>query len=179
MRFEEVLEEAGSFSKFQFLVLHLLCLPRVILPLNFLLHSFISGVPPHRCALPHLGDQPGDGVMALADQEKLTQNLPQEPDGSLSSCQVYGDPGLALNSSSNGTVRLACSNGWVYNRTQFYSTTATQVDPSQLFRMLLHLKGWHCYIHFTFVSYNHATVRLAQLNCGYCISQVGLDKDIC
>lgn len=132
MRFEEVLEDAGSFSKFQFLVLHLLCLPRVILPLNFLLHSFISGVPPHRCALPHLGDELSDGVMALVDQEKLAWNLPQEPDGSLSSCQVYSDSDLALNKSSNGTVRLACSNGWVYNRTQFYSTTATQVDRNYL-----------------------------------------------
>ncbi|XP_076137384.1 solute carrier family 22 member 7a [Alosa pseudoharengus] len=128
MRFEEVLEEVGSFSKFQFLVLHLLCLPRVILPLNFLLHSFISGVPPHHCALPHLGDEVSDGLMGLADQDALALNLPQDPDGSFSSCQVYGDPDLALNNRSNVTVRLTCPNGWVYNRTQFHSTTATQWD---------------------------------------------------
>lgn len=148
MRFEEVLEEVGSFSKYQFLVLHLLCLPRVILPLHFLLHSFISGVPPHRCALPHLGDELHHGQMALAGQDALTLNLPLDPGGSLSSCQVYGDPELAFYNRSNVTVRSACPNGWVYNRTEFSSTTATQVGPKGSVCFAFHCFEFTSLLHF-------------------------------
>ncbi|XP_036403098.1 solute carrier family 22 member 7-like [Megalops cyprinoides] len=125
MRFEEVLEEVGGFSRFQFLVLHLLCFPRVILPFHFLLHNFISGVPPHRCALPHLEDGG-----AFADAETLSLNIPQDPDGSLSSCRSFASPRLHPPSGnlSNVSDTVPCQHGWVYNRSQLLSTTATQWD---------------------------------------------------
>ncbi|KAG7492979.1 hypothetical protein MATL_G00019870 [Megalops atlanticus] len=128
MRFEEILAEVGGFNRFQFLVLHLLCLPRLIVALHFLLHNFISGVPPHHCALPHLEDGG-----ALADADTLSLSLPRNPDGSLSSCQAFASPHLNLSLSlgvlSNvSTATVPCQHGWVYNRSQFLSTTASQWD---------------------------------------------------
>lgn len=123
MRFEEILDDVGGFSKFQFLVLHLLCLPRVILPLHFLLHNFISATPPHHCSL--------SGVLTAssADRETLALRVPREADGSLSSCRVFTaqtDDGRANH--TNVTTTVPCQDGWVYDRSQFSSTTATQWD---------------------------------------------------
>ncbi|XP_070966240.1 solute carrier family 22 member 7a [Oncorhynchus clarkii lewisi] len=127
MRFEEVLGEVGGFSKFQFLVLHLLCLPRVILPLHFLLHNFISGVPPHHCAL----GIPGDGSETLADPMTLALRVPREADGSFSSCRAFSTLvtlDLGHSNYTNVSMSVPCQDGWVYDHSQFTSTTATQWD---------------------------------------------------
>ncbi|KAM6972480.1 solute carrier family 22 member 7a [Aplochiton taeniatus] len=104
MRFEEVLEEVGGFSRFQFRVLLLLCLPRVILPLHFLLHIFISATPPHHCYAPAPSDL----------------HIPRDKEG-YSSCRLYVNQ-------TNASVTLPCPNGWVYDHSQFTSTTATEWD---------------------------------------------------
>ncbi|XP_035035385.1 solute carrier family 22 member 7a [Hippoglossus stenolepis] len=119
MRFDEILDEVGGFSKFQFLVLFLLCLPRAILPLHFLLHNFISATPPHRCALGTLEDtNPAPEVLAL--------RIPHQDESSLSSCRVY-DPPLTFDL-SQGNRTAPCQHGWIYDRSQFSSTTATEWD---------------------------------------------------
>ncbi|XP_010896881.2 solute carrier family 22 member 7a [Esox lucius] len=125
MRFEEVLDQVGGFSKFQFLVLYLLCLPRVILPLHFLLHNFLSGVPPHHCAL----GKPGDEHQTLDDPEALALRVPREADGSFSSCRAF-NTSLTFDHANytNVSVSVPCQDGWVYDRSQFTSTTATQWD---------------------------------------------------
>ncbi|KAK1886848.1 Solute carrier family 22 member 7 [Dissostichus eleginoides] len=106
MRFEEILHEVGGFSRFQFLILFILCLPRFVLPLHFLLHNFVSATPPHHCALESL--------------------IPRQDDSSLSSCRGY-DPPLTFDFDTvNSTV--PCPHGWVYNQSQFSSTTATEWD---------------------------------------------------
>ncbi|CAL9701116.1 unnamed protein product [Knipowitschia caucasica] len=105
MRFEEVLEEVGGFHRFQVLVLSTLCLPRFILALHFLLHNFISAVPGHHCAPSETG--PG-----------LDLSLDQDYGESQGSCWVQGP---------NGSSQT-CPNGWIYNQSDFSSTTATEWD---------------------------------------------------
>lgn len=132
MRFEDVLQEIGGFNKFQFLVLYILWLPRVILPLHFLLHNFISGVPSHHCALPHL-----DGRYTEKDSESawiLAFGIPRNADGSYSSCKMYPIPldfnpngDLTLLYGNRSNVSVPCQHGWAYDRSQFTSTTATEV----------------------------------------------------
>uniref|UniRef100_UPI003AAE8FB3 solute carrier family 22 member 7a n=1 Tax=Centroberyx gerrardi TaxID=166262 RepID=UPI003AAE8FB3 len=119
MRFEEVLDDVGGFSKFQFLVLHILCLPRAILPLHFLLHNFISATPAHHCAL---GTQGGGGSLP-SDPEALDLRIPRRDDVSLGSCSVY----LPANR-TNASATAPCPHGWVYDQSQFSSTTATEWD---------------------------------------------------
>lgn len=107
MRFEDVLEVVGGFSRFQLLTLCILCLPRAILPLHFLLHNFVSATPPHWCASPE--------VTALP----LEVSPPPLQDRAVGSCPVY-----------NGNGSVSCTDGWTYDRSQFTSTTATEVDLS-------------------------------------------------
>ncbi|XP_070838869.1 solute carrier family 22 member 7a [Chaetodon trifascialis] len=122
MRFEEILDDVGGFSRFQFLLLSILCLPRAILPLHFLLHNFVSATPPHRCALESLEDS--EGVPPGSDAEAL--RIPLQGDGSFSSCRVYETPLTFDLDQTNSTV--PCSHGWIYDQSQFSSTTATEWD---------------------------------------------------
>ncbi|XP_051967545.1 solute carrier family 22 member 7a [Xyrauchen texanus] len=137
MSFEDILDEVGGFNKFQFVVLFILWLPRIILPMHFLLHNFISGVPPHRCALPYLEDRYAGGTEkdSPAVSPILSFSIPQNTDGSYSSCKMYplamdfdpnGDLSLLYGNRSN--VSVPCQYGWVYDHSQFTSTTATEWD---------------------------------------------------
>ncbi|KAF6718912.1 Solute carrier family 22 member 7 [Oryzias melastigma] len=124
MRFEEILDDVGGFSKFQFLLLIILCLPRAILPLHFLLHNFISATPPHRCSLGSPEDS--NGSSWEVDPEVLALRIPREEDGSFSSCRVFEAPLSSNLSRANGTV--ACQHGWTYDHTQLSSTTSSEWD---------------------------------------------------
>ncbi|XP_073529377.1 solute carrier family 22 member 7 [Phyllobates terribilis] len=127
MHFEDVLSEVGVFGKFQILSLMILCLPRVILPLHFLLHIFISAVPPHHCTIPDHRN-PGN----LSQEDLLLLNIPQEDDGSFSSCQMFSEPQLHVNRSEgvmmNESWLQSCNQGWDYECSTFSSTTVTQWD---------------------------------------------------
>ncbi|XP_063331745.1 solute carrier family 22 member 7a [Pelmatolapia mariae] len=124
MRFEEILDNVGGFSKFQFLVLLILCLPRAILPLHFLLHNFISVIPSHRCSLQSTQENEKDSWDS--DPEVLSLRIPRQDDGSFSSCRIYS-PLPAFNI-SQGNQSAPCPQGWVYDQSQFLSTTATEWD---------------------------------------------------
>ncbi|XP_020787175.2 solute carrier family 22 member 7a [Boleophthalmus pectinirostris] len=112
MRFEDILDDVGGFERFQFFVLMILCLPRFILALQFLLHNFISAVPDHHCALGLSETGP------RLDQDYTESLVQTHGSGSPGSCWVYGP--------DNSTV--SCPHGWVYNQTDFSSTTATEWD---------------------------------------------------
>ncbi|XP_020652571.3 solute carrier family 22 member 7 isoform X1 [Pogona vitticeps] len=129
MKFEDLLEEAGGFGRFQILTLFLLCLPRLILPLHFLLHNFLAAIPPHHCAIP-----PQDQLANLTKEEVLLVSIPKDPEEAFSSCEMFAEPQfhLLLNStqrtSGNFTAVQKCQHGWVYDQSQFTSTVATQWD---------------------------------------------------
>lgn len=110
MKFDDILENVGGFSSFQFLTLSILCLPRAILPLHFLLHNFISETPPHRCTS---GPADKDGQVTFLSSE---QQLLQQNNGSIRSCTVQ-----------DGNRTLLCPRGWTYDQSEFSSTTATEV----------------------------------------------------
>lgn len=127
MRFEDVLAEVGVFGKFQIVSLLILCLPRVILPLHFLLHIFISAVPPHHCAISTQRNPEN-----LSQEDLLVINIPQVQDGTFSSCKIYSHPQshLILNRSQetiNGSGVQSCNQGWEYDLSTYSSTTVTQV----------------------------------------------------
>ncbi|CAJ1054176.1 solute carrier family 22 member 7-like [Xyrichtys novacula] len=124
MRFEEILDDVGGFSRFQFMILLILCLPRAILPLHFLLHNFVSATPAHRCAL--AAPQDGDRGSPGADPGFLALRIPRQEDGSFSSCRVY-DPPLTLDL-DQGNATAPCTHGWIYDQSQFSSTTASEWD---------------------------------------------------
>ncbi|XP_066553139.1 solute carrier family 22 member 7a [Amia ocellicauda] len=126
MRFDELLQEVGAFSRFQCMVILILCIPRVIMPFHFLLHNFISAVPPHHCALSRLHN--GSLAPELPEAQVLLLQIPREHDGSLSSCTVFTPLQLPPFSGNITNTTIPCPHGWVYNHSQFLSTTATQWD---------------------------------------------------
>ncbi|XP_077138009.1 solute carrier family 22 member 7 isoform X2 [Ranitomeya variabilis] len=127
LSFDDLLHEAGGFGRFQVLTLLILCISRIILPLHFLQHIFISAVPPHHCTVP---DHRNSGN--LSQEDLLLLNIPQEDDGSFSSCQMFSKPQPHQNTSqdmmANGSWLQRCDQGWEYERSTFSSTTVTQWD---------------------------------------------------
>ncbi|XP_014692897.3 solute carrier family 22 member 7 isoform X2 [Equus asinus] len=133
MGFEELLEEVGGFGPFQLRNVALLALPRMLLPLHFLLPIFLAAVPAHRCALP--------GAPANFSHQDLwlEAHLPREPDGTLSSCLRFTHPQALPNTTLEGEGQSAgelegepstvpCPQGWEYDRSEFSSTIATEWD---------------------------------------------------
>uniref|UniRef100_A0A8B9MWF6 Solute carrier family 22 member 7 n=1 Tax=Accipiter nisus TaxID=211598 RepID=A0A8B9MWF6_9AVES len=129
MKFEDLLLEIDGFGKFQILILFILCLPRMNLPMHFLLHNFLAATPSHHCAIPHQ-----EAFVNLTTEEVLLISIPREPDGTFKSCEMFSQPQfhLLLNSSlqpENNSIIQQCQHGWVYDHSQFTSTISTQVTP--------------------------------------------------
>ncbi|KAH0622777.1 hypothetical protein JD844_025433 [Phrynosoma platyrhinos] len=138
MNFEDLLQEAGGFGKFQLLTLLLLCLPRLFLPLHFLLHNFLAAIPPHHCAIPHQNWLANN----LTKEEVWLISIPRDSEGVFSSCKMFSEPQFHLlvnstqettDTTANFTTVQSCQHGWIYDQSQFTSTIATQVNvPSSL-----------------------------------------------
>uniref|UniRef100_A0A8C6JRV7 Uncharacterized protein n=1 Tax=Melopsittacus undulatus TaxID=13146 RepID=A0A8C6JRV7_MELUD len=129
MKFEDLFLEIGGFGRFQILVLFILCLPRINLPMHFLLHNFLAATPHHHCAIP-----PREAFENLTTEEVLLISIPRDPDGTFRSCEMFSQPQfqLLLNSSlqpENSSIIQHCQHGWVYDHSQFISTIATQKWP--------------------------------------------------
>ncbi|XP_020012821.2 solute carrier family 22 member 7 isoform X1 [Castor canadensis] len=135
MGFEELLYQVGGFGPFQLRNLVLLALPRLLLPMHFLLPIFLAVVPAHHCALP------GTPANFSHQDEWLEAHLPREPDGTFSSCLRFAHPGALPNTtvgreaqnpgelkSKGETTTVPCSQGWEYDRSEFSSTIATEWD---------------------------------------------------
>ncbi|XP_036104872.1 solute carrier family 22 member 7 isoform X2 [Molossus molossus] len=133
MGFEELLDQVGGFGPFQLRNVALLALPRILLPMNFLLPIFLTAVPAHRCALP--------GIPANFSHQDtwLEAYLPREPDGMLSSCRRFTYPQALPNTTLVGEGHSPgelqgeqstepCPQGWEYDHSEFSSTTATEWD---------------------------------------------------
>nr|XP_028577589.1 solute carrier family 22 member 7-like [Podarcis muralis] len=128
MMFEDVLREVDGFGRYQILVFLMLCIPRLMIPMHFLLHNFISASPSHHCALPAFA-----GTSNLSQDEVFSIGLPREPDGTLSPCKMFSRPQFQLLANSsweldNASSILSCQHGWVYDSSQYASTTATEWD---------------------------------------------------
>uniref|UniRef100_A0A8C3MUJ2 Uncharacterized protein n=1 Tax=Geospiza parvula TaxID=87175 RepID=A0A8C3MUJ2_GEOPR len=128
MKFEDLLLEIGGFGRFQISILAILCLARIHLPMHFLLHNFLAATPSHHCAIPQQ-----EAFVNLTREEVLLISIPQKPDGTFSSCEMFSQPQfhLLLNSSlqpENKSIIQHCQHGWVYDHSQFTSTISTQWD---------------------------------------------------
>ncbi|KAF6365329.1 solute carrier family 22 member 7 [Rhinolophus ferrumequinum] len=133
MGFEELLDQVGGFGFFQVRNVFLLALPRLIMPMQFLLPIFLAAVPAHRCALP------GTPANFSHQDAWLEGYLPQEPDGTLSSCLRFTHPQAPHNTTLQGEGQspeelqgepstVPCPQGWEYDRSEFSSTIATEWD---------------------------------------------------
>ncbi|XP_059557590.1 solute carrier family 22 member 7 isoform X2 [Myotis daubentonii] len=131
MGFEELLDQAGGFGPFQLRNVALLALPRILLPMNFLLPIFLAAVPAHHCVLP--------GAPANFSQDMwLEAHLPRESGGTLSSCfrftytqapnTTLGGDGQSPGELQGEPSTVPCPQGWEYDHSEFSSTIATEWD---------------------------------------------------
>ncbi|KAM7010068.1 solute carrier family 22 member 7-like isoform 1-T1 [Tautogolabrus adspersus] len=129
MKFENMLAEVNGFGKFQIRTILLLVIPRVTLPLHFLLNNFVAGIPSHHCDISSLDD--GDIFRNLSQAERAIVSIPVQEDGTQSSCLMFTEPQYHLLLNSTNITELPtvpCRNGWVYDNSTFKSTLATDWD---------------------------------------------------
>ncbi|ROJ78914.1 Solute carrier family 22 member 7 [Anabarilius grahami] len=128
MKFENILDEADGFGRYQIALVLLLFIPRITIPCHFLLNNFIAAIPSHHCDISSLD---ADGILGnLSREERLTVSVPAQEDGTPASCHMFSHPQfhLLINSSSPSEVAVVqCQNGWEYDNSTFISTLATHV----------------------------------------------------
>ncbi|XP_034041254.1 solute carrier family 22 member 7-like isoform X2 [Thalassophryne amazonica] len=129
MMFETVLEEVGSFGRFQILTIILLASHRITMPMHFLLNVFTAALPSHHCDISTLDD--GVHFQNLTHEQRLAVSIPVGDDGGMKSCEMFVEPQFQLLSNGSNSTNLPtvqCQSGWVYDRSTFTSTLATEWD---------------------------------------------------
>ncbi|XP_051939681.1 solute carrier family 22 member 7-like isoform X1 [Hippocampus zosterae] len=126
MKFDNILSEIGGVGKFQIRLILIQVISRITVPCHFLLNNFMAGVPSHHCNISTLDNF---NISNLTLQQKLSTGIPTEMDGSLSSCLMFSKPRHPhlLNISEESSI-VQCQNGWVYDKSDFKSTLATEWD---------------------------------------------------
>ncbi|XP_078799606.1 solute carrier family 22 member 7 isoform X1 [Oryzias latipes] len=129
MNFDDILSEINGFGKFQIVLFLIQVLSRISLPCHFLLSNFIAAVPPHHCDIRGIED--GGLFGNLTFNQKVIVGIPTERDGAPSSCLMFTNPQyqyLFSSNTSEETYPVKCQNGWVYDKSIFRSTLATEWD---------------------------------------------------
>ncbi|XP_060789238.1 solute carrier family 22 member 7-like isoform X3 [Neoarius graeffei] len=129
MKFENVLDEANGFGRYQVVLFVLMVLPRITLPGHFLLNNFIAATPSHHCNISCLDSS---GVFdTMTPEDRLTVSIPKQEDGTFSSCHMFSQLQLSLLTNKTNTTGLPvvpCQSGWVYDSSKFKSTLVSQFD---------------------------------------------------
>ncbi|KAJ8250504.1 hypothetical protein COCON_G00224260 [Conger conger] len=129
MKFEDVLAELDDFGGYQMMMIALLFIPRIALPCHFLLNNFMAAEPDHHCDIGGLDD--GEVFRNLTQDQRLKVSIPAQEDGTLSSCKMFTEPQFHLLLNSSNTTEITavpCQRGWVYDKSTFASTIATEWD---------------------------------------------------
>ncbi|XP_059810891.1 solute carrier family 22 member 6-A-like [Hypanus sabinus] len=136
MAFEDLLEMLGGLGIFQAIHVALLSIPYIFASCHNLLQNFVAAVPDHRCRV-QLGDE-GSRYLNVTEEplkeEFLRVFLPLDEEGRPDKCRMYTSPQWHLlgtnETQGNGSqpVTQACTDGWVYDRSQFTMTIVTEWD---------------------------------------------------
>ncbi|XP_059811407.1 solute carrier family 22 member 6-A-like [Hypanus sabinus] len=136
MAFGDLLEMVGDLGKFQAIHIALLSFPAMFTACHNLLQNFVAAVPDHRCRV-QLGDE-GLRYLNVTEEplreEFLRVFLPLDEEGRPDKCRMYTSPQWHLlgtnETQGNGSQpdTQACTDGWVYDRSQFTSTIVTEWD---------------------------------------------------
>ncbi|XP_034747853.1 solute carrier family 22 member 13 [Etheostoma cragini] len=115
MNFDQILSAIGGFGKYQKILYIWICLPQILLAFHMMVSVFTGSTPPHRCR---------ESSISVAGNKShflgtLSLNF------SLSEGSCFSSDDLL---ESNWTERVPCSQGWVYSKDTFQSTTVTEWD---------------------------------------------------
>lgn len=115
MDYDDVIQELGSFGKFQRRVLFLISIPLLLTGFGAPATSFILGNIPHRCKIPSF-ENDTYAVQSASHQEIINRTIPITPEGSYAECTVI----------VNGTEQK-CSE-WVYDQSQYIRTVTSDFN---------------------------------------------------
>ncbi|XP_072887488.1 solute carrier family 22 member 6-A-like isoform X2 [Hemitrygon akajei] len=136
MGFTDVLEKVGTAGRFHNVHIVLLAIPIGVMATHNLLQNFVAAVPDHRCRV-RLGAE-GSRYLNVTEEplreEFLRVFLPLDEEGRPDKCLMYTSPQWHLlgtnETQGNGSQpdTQACTDGWVYDRSQFTMTIVTEWD---------------------------------------------------
>ncbi|XP_072887466.1 solute carrier family 22 member 6-A-like [Hemitrygon akajei] len=136
MGFEDILEKLGTAGRFYVIHIVLLAIPLAMLSTHNLLQNFVAAVPDHRCRV-RLGAE-GSRYRNVTEEplreELLRVFMPLDEEGRPDKCRMYTSPQwhlLGTNKTQGNRSQpdtQACTDGWVYDRSQFTMTIVTEWD---------------------------------------------------
>ncbi|XP_062892307.1 solute carrier family 22 member 6-A-like isoform X8 [Mobula hypostoma] len=131
MAFGDLLEMVGDLGKYQAIHIALLSIPTFLIACNNLLQNFVAAVPDHWCKM----QQGGESSRYLnVTEEFLRVFLPMDQERRPDKCRMYASQQWHLlgtnETQGNGSQpdTQACTDGWVYDHSQFTSTIVTEWD---------------------------------------------------
>ncbi|XP_062892359.1 solute carrier family 22 member 6-like isoform X2 [Mobula hypostoma] len=136
MGFEDILEKVGTVGRFHAIHIVLLAIPLAMLSTHNLLQNFVAAVPDHRCRV-RLGGADSRYINVTEEplrEEFLRVFLPMDQEGRPDKCRMYSSPQWHL-LGTNETQGIGsqpdtqeCTDGWVYDHSQFAMTIVTEWD---------------------------------------------------
>ncbi|XP_065929255.1 organic cation transporter protein isoform X2 [Magallana gigas] len=115
MDYDDVIQELGSFGKFQRRILFFISIPLLLTGFGAPATSFILVNQPHRCKIPSY-ENDTYAIQSASHQEIINRTIPRTSEGSYAECTVI----------VNGTEQK-CSK-WVYDQSQFIRTVTSDFN---------------------------------------------------
>ncbi|XP_007440247.1 solute carrier family 22 member 6-A-like isoform X1 [Python bivittatus] len=136
MAFGELLEQVGGMGRFQYIHTLLLTIPVLFMASHNLLQNFTAAIPGHHCQVrtaPNGSESP-NVTHRLGPGDLLRVSIPTDSKQRLEKCRRFTeaqwfllDTNITWGNQTNMDTE-PCSDGWVYDTTQYTSTIITEWD---------------------------------------------------
>ncbi|XP_046573280.1 organic cation transporter protein-like [Haliotis rubra] len=125
MKFDDVLALLGEFGPYQKRLYFLVCLTGICVAFQTLASVFTLTVPAHRCKIPGY-DNDTYAVQSSYHRQLINLTIPVS-DGKYSKCEIYTNRNSTILSRGDNLTKRECDS-WVYDRSTFVSTIATDLN---------------------------------------------------